>query len=102
MTGHLFSKYVPQEGGNKFEQLLNLFLQLLQYTNGDVGEALSWMNQLDEEHRMTDDRYGMGNFISDLEEKGYIKKNPVDGSIAVTPRATQDIRKKALEEIFGK
>jgi Ca-activated chloride channel family protein len=46
MLGHQFSKYRPSpQGGSKFDQLLDLFMQLMQYTNGDVSEALAWMNQ---------------------------------------------------------
>ena len=35
-----FSKYNPDEGKSPFETLLNLFLQLLTYTNGDFNEAM--------------------------------------------------------------
>ena len=82
--------------------MLKLFLQLLSYTNGDISEVLQWMNQLDAEYRFTDKQYGMGNFINDLKEKGYIKENPEDGSFEVTSKSTQSIRKRSLEEIFGK
>ncbi|MCW3115578.1 MAG: hypothetical protein JWR18_3974, partial [Segetibacter sp.] len=51
MLGHRFMKFDPNtEGKTKFEQLLNLFLQLLTYTNGDVSEALQWLNQLDNQY----------------------------------------------------
>ena len=70
MNGHLFSKYIPKPEEEKgFEQLLHLFLQLLQYTNGDVAEALDWLNQLDNQHNLTTNAYGMGNFIQDLKPK---------------------------------
>ena len=48
MKGFHFTKYDSEaEGKSKFEQLLDIFMQLLTYTNGDVEEALRWMNELD-------------------------------------------------------
>lgn len=103
MLGHLFTKYVPPPESEKgFEHLLNLFLQLMQYTNGDVAEALDWMTQLDQKHHITRDGYGMGNFIEDLKAKGYINENPIDGSFQVTGKTGNVIRKRSLEEVFGK
>ena len=69
------------KGKTKFEQLLDLFMQLLTYTSGDVNEALQWMNELDKKYQLTDDEYGMGDFIEDLKEKGYIKENNEKGAI---------------------
>lgn len=103
MQGFRFSKYTPNsEAKSKFEQMLDIFMQLLQYTAGDAYEALQWMNQLDQEHHFTDDEYGMGDFIEELKNKGYIKDNPADGNMAITSKTEQTIRKKSLEEIFGK
>jgi Ca-activated chloride channel homolog len=103
MIGHQFSKYDPrQEGKSKFEQLLDIFMQLLTYTNGDVPEALQWMNQLDKEYELTDEEYGMGDFIDELKDKGYITEDNVNGQINITPKTEQGIRKRSLEEIFGK
>lgn len=103
MRGHLFTKYIPKPEDEKgFEQLLSLFLQLLQYTNGDVAEALDWLNQLDQQHHITSDAYGMGNFIQDLKDKGFIQDNPQNGSIEPTSKTNQTIRKRSLDEVFGK
>ena len=103
MKGFYFSKYNPsQQGQSKFEQLLNLFLQLLTYTSGDFEEAMQWLHELDKEYKLTDDDYGMGDFIEELKNKGYIKENPANGSIEIAAKTEQSIRKKSLEEIFGK
>jgi Ca-activated chloride channel homolog len=103
MTGHRFSLYDPrQDGKTKFEQLLDLFMQLLTYTNGDVSEALSWLTALDKEYGFTDDAYGMGDFVDDLKDKGYIDENRANGEIKITPKTEQGIRRRSLEEIFGK
>ncbi|MEP7128117.1 MAG: VWA domain-containing protein, partial [Chitinophagales bacterium] len=98
-----FTNYIPAaDGGDPFKRLLDLFLQLLQYTKGDPYEALEWMNELDKEYKMTNDEYGMGDFIQDLKDKGYIEENPANGNFSVTEKAGQVIRKRSLEEIFGK
>lgn len=103
MLGHRFEKFDPNiNGKTKFEQLLNLFLQLLTYTNGDVSEALQWLNQLDTQYGLTNDEYGMGDFLDELKEKGYIDENPVNGTISITSKTEQGIRRSSLEEIFGK
>src|ERR1700730_16506276 len=103
MIGYHFTKYDPsQEGKSKFEQLLDIFMQLLTYTSGDIAETLQWMNQLDKEYQLTDEEYGMGDFIEDLKDKGYIDENKQTGTIRITPKTEQGIRKRSLEEIFGK
>lgn len=103
MKGYHFRGYDPnQEGKTRFEQLLDLFLQLLTYTSGDAGEALSWMNELDKQYQLTDGEYGMGDFIDDLKEKGYLTEENQRGEIKITPKTEQGIRKKSLEDIFGK
>ncbi|MBV4356695.1 vWA domain-containing protein [Pinibacter aurantiacus] len=103
MKGYFFSGFDPNEQGKSaFEKLLEIFMQLLTYTNGDVGEALQWLNQLDREYQITDDDYGMGDFVDELKDKGYIDENKQTGEIKITPKTERGIRKRSLEEIFGK
>ncbi|HLF47281.1 MAG TPA: VWA domain-containing protein [Chitinophagaceae bacterium] len=103
MIGHQFKYFNPDEGAkSKFDQLLDLFMQLLSYTNADVAETLNWLNELDKKFELTDDEYGMGDFIEELKEKGFITNNNEQGQITITPKTEQSIRKKSLEEIFGK
>jgi len=48
MRGFHFTKFDPdRDGKSRFEQLLDLFMQLLTYTSGDVTEAMQWINELD-------------------------------------------------------
>ena len=103
MIGHRFINFVPGENSkSKFEQMLDIFTQLLNYTSGDATEALDWLNQLDRTHKFTDDQYGVGDFIEDLKQNGYLTENQQDGSFKITAKSEQTIRKKSLEEIFGK
>jgi len=103
MKGFQFTKFVPQEDTRSdFERLLDIFTQLLTYTSGDVEEALDWMNQLDQEYGLTNDEYGMGDFIEDLYKNGYIKDNPnKPGKMKITAKSERSIRKQSLNEIFG-
>ena len=67
MLGIRFTKYVQSlEGKSPFDKLLKLFLDLLTITSGDAAEALSWLSELDKEYKLTDDSYGVGDFIEDL------------------------------------
>ncbi|MBT8386967.1 MAG: hypothetical protein KJO12_06105 [Ignavibacteria bacterium] len=103
MIGHTFTDYVPDNSGdNSFENLLKIFLQLITVTSGDVSETLNWMNELDRKYNMTDDDYGMGNFIEELKEKGYIKETGNENVFQLTAKSELTIRKQSLEEIFGK
>lgn len=103
MIGHQFFSFNPDNTGkSKFEQLLDIFMQLLTYTSGDASESLSWMNELDKQYHFTDKDYGMGDFIEDLKQNGYLKEDPVNGDFSITGKSEQTIRKKSLEEIFGK
>jgi hypothetical protein len=93
MIGHRFVNFIPGENSkSKFEQMLDIFTQLLNYTSGDASEALDWMNQLDRSHKFTDDQYGMGDFIEDLKKNGYLKENPQDGKFEITAKTEQTIR----------
>jgi Ca-activated chloride channel family protein len=104
MRGHEFSKFIPTElpkGG--FDELLKLFLELLNYTAGDANEALAWMNELDKQYNLTTDEYGMGDFIEDLKKKGFLDDDEQkNGGFKITAKTEQSIRQSALEEIFGK
>ena len=102
MLGYTFSKYIPVEKTG-FDKLLDLFLQLSNITGGDVAEALSWMTELDRQYKLSDPSYGMGDFVDDLKDKGYIEQdNEQASTFNLTAKSEQDIRKSALEEIFGK
>ncbi len=101
MEGFRFARYEPDDEQDAFTKLFNLFKEVLLHTSGDVAEALNWMNELDREYGLTTDEYGMGDFIEDLKKKGYIKEDGQGHSI-ITPKTEGEIRKGALDQIFGK
>ena len=103
MIGWQFSDYVPDEGDSTFDKLLKLFQELLLHTAGDVREALSWLTELDRKYGLTNEEYGMADFIQDLMDEGYIKDGELNGQPGYVPTSKMEIalRRQALEDIFG-
>ncbi len=106
MIGWRFSEYVPRgDGKSPFDKLLDLFQELLLHTSGDVDEGLSWLTELDKQYNLTDDNYGIADFIKELEDKGYIQsnKNGKGGGGNFNPTAKMEInmRQNALKDVFG-
>lgn len=103
MQGFVFSKFDPNANDQTpFEKLFNLFMELLQYTNGDANEALDWLTQLDGKYGLTNDNYGIGDFIEEMKEQGYLNDQTADGGIKITAKSEQVIRQRSLEDVFGK
>lgn len=104
MIGQRFTEYIPEKNPEQstFDNLLNVFLQLMVITAGDVDEALSWLTNLDRQYNISNAEYGIGDFIEDLKAKGYITDDNQKGEFKLTAKSEQTIRKSALEEIFGK
>jgi Ca-activated chloride channel homolog len=104
MIGWRFSAYVPGQEGSTFDQLFKLFQEILIHTSGDVSEALSWLTELDKEYKITDENYGMADFIQDLIDKGYIQQEGGGaGMPGFVPSSKLELalRRKALEDVFG-
>jgi uncharacterized protein with von Willebrand factor type A (vWA) domain len=103
MIGHRFTQYIPDNYNNKgFENLVKIFLQLIVVTSGDVTEALNWMNELDRKYNLTYENYGMGDFIDELKNKNFIRKNDSGDVLKLTAKSERTIRRQSLEEIFNK
>ena len=102
MLGFRFTDY-RQPNQTPFDRLFDIFKQLLTYTSGDFSESISWLTELDKEYKLTDANYGIGDFIQELKDRGYIKDDePGSGEFIITPKTEQAIRQQALEKIFGK
>lgn len=98
--------------GSIFDQLYEIFIELITYTSGDVDEAIAWLRELDKEYQLTTADYTIEDFIKDLFDKGYLKQeidtNP-DGTdpgdskakTKLTAKLERDLRRSALEQIFG-
>lgn len=102
MNGFRFSQYKPGEEKSGFEKLFKIFQELLVYTSGDISEALSWLTELDKEYQLTDETYGMADFIQELVDRGYIEQeNPRSGNFIPSSKLEIALRRKALEDVFG-
>ena len=77
-------------------------MQLILITSGNVAEALQWMTEVDRQYKLTNDKYGMGDFIEDLKKKGYITEEGPKGEFKLKAKTEQNLRQSALEEIFGR
>ena len=104
MIGYRFTEYIPEKKSEKgsFENLLDIFLQLMVITGGNTSETINWLNNLVREYNLLPNDYGMGNFVDDLKDQGYIKAGNEDDAFEISPKSEQKIRKNALKEIFGK
>lgn len=102
MIGQRFSKFVPQDDNRTpFEKLLELFLELMVYTSGDIDETFRWMKEIDDEHGLTTPDYTLDDFRKELEEKMIVESTP-DGGSALSAKGEKIIRKRALDQVFGK
>lgn len=99
MLGWHFSKYLPQDDGpSPFEQLLKLFQEILVHTSGNIDEAFSWLTEIDNQHKLTTDDYGIADFIKDLEELGWVERN--ESLLSASTKMERALRQNALDEIF--
>ncbi len=97
-----YTKWDPKRHGQAvpaFEHLLDIFQQLLQLTAGDAAEALHWLTQLDQEHDLTGGEMGIGDFIEELKKQGFLKEEQ-PGTLMITARTEQALRRRSLEEVF--
>lgn len=103
-SGFAFKNYEQPEQ-SVFDKLLEIFKELITHTSGDFDEAIDWLKELDKEYELTNPDYTIEDFIEELKEKGYIReeiKPDGSGGMSITAKTEQAIRKRALEQIFGK
>jgi len=65
--GFVFKKYEAPDS-SIFEQLLEIFKELVTHTSGDVDEALDWLQQLDNEYQITTPKYTFEDFVNELKQ----------------------------------
>ena len=90
-------------GKSPFDTLWEIFQELLTIASGDVAQALRWLTELDKEYGMTDqfdDGYGLGDFVEELEERGYIRQDDEQNILIITRKTERSLRQRSLEEIF--
>jgi len=103
VLGWQFKKYIPDNNSNSpFENLLKIFKELLIHTSGDVSEALSWLTELDKQYQLTNNDYGISDFIQELKDKGYLseQKSAKVPQLNPTNKMEMSLRRHALDDIF--
>lgn len=118
LTGFRFTPYEDPHL-TPFEKLFDIFQELITHTSGDVEEALDWLEELDKEYELTDENYTLDDFIEDLKAKGYIREEidldqgdvgegeegdegPGRGKMEMSAKLERILRRRALDQIFGK
>lgn len=103
-SGYVFTPYdAPDQ--TPFETLFDVFMEIITHTSGDMEEAMEWMNVIDQEYKLTTEDYTMDDFIEDLKKKGYLREEIQannQGGLSITAKTERTLRKKAMDQIFGK
>ena len=110
MIGVEFHRYIPEEDKRTpFDMLLPLFIELLNYTNGDPNEALDFMEEIDRQRPLFSDTYTRDDFEQELKRKGYLREKYEAGQkggkgkgSGLTAKSEQAMRQRNLDQLFGK
>jgi len=80
--------------------LLRIFRQLLVVFDGDVEQALEYLEQVAEKYRLWRDGFGPEDFRRLLQERGEVA--PGRRGLTLTPKGERAIRRQMLREVFAK
>jgi Ca-activated chloride channel homolog len=96
-----YSKWRPDSmtDEKRLENLISIFSYLLIQTNGDIQEALDWLEQLDIDYQLFDKDLSFGDFVDELKKQGYIAEK--EGMKILTSKGSQKMRTDALKKIFS-
>ena len=108
--GFTISQHKPKETP-PFDHVFDIFKDLLTHTSGDIDEAFDWLNTLDKEYNIFNEKYSLQDFEEDLKKRGYIKEEIITeegksgkgkkGNV-LTAKLESALREYALDQIFGK
>ncbi|MEM7306420.1 MAG: hypothetical protein AAF682_07115 [Planctomycetota bacterium] len=82
------------------ERLRALFEHLLLQTNGDVDEALRWLERIAERYSLFGDRLNIDDFKKFIEGEKLVRPAP-RGGLELTKKGERGLRTGSLEAIFG-
>ena len=96
-----YSKWLPDSKTDeqRLEDLISLFNSILIQTNGDIQDALDWLEQLGIEYQLFDKDLSFGDFVDELKKQGLIAEK--DGMQILTSKGSQKIRTDMLRKIFS-
>jgi uncharacterized protein with von Willebrand factor type A (vWA) domain len=81
------------------QQLEKIFQHLLLQTDGDVDEALSWLEKLGERYGWFSERFSIDDFRRWLEKRRMVAAAP-GGGMSLTPHGERALRISSLEDVF--
>jgi uncharacterized protein with von Willebrand factor type A (vWA) domain len=110
MIGSRFHEFIPEKDKRTpFDMLLPLFLELLNYTNGDPKDVLDFMDEIDKQNPLFSENYTRNDFEQELKRKGYLKEEYQQGKgkngrngMSITAKSEQAMRQRNLDQLFGK
>ena len=97
----VYSKWLPDSktDESRLEDLLSIFSSILVQTNGDIEEALDWLEQMGIEYQLFDKDLTFGDFVDELKRQGYIAEK--EGMQILTSKGSRKIRSDMLRKIFS-
>ncbi len=97
----VYSKWLPDSktDESRLEDLLSIFSSILVQTNGDIDEALDWLEQMGIEYQLFDKDLTFGDFVDELKRQGYIAEK--EGIQILTSKGSRKIRSDMLRKIFS-
>ncbi len=97
----VYSKWLPDSktDESRLEDILSIFSSILVQTNGDIDEALDWLEQMGIEYQLFDKDLTFGDFVDELKRQGYIAEK--EGMQILTSKGSRKIRSDMLRKIFS-
>lgn len=97
----IYSKWLPDSktDESRLEDLISIFSSVLVQTNGDIDEALDWLEQMGIEYQLFDKDLTFGDFVEELKKQGYIAEK--EGIHILTSKGSRKIRSDMLRKIFS-
>ena len=83
------------------EGLLRIFRHLLLVFDGDVDEALEYLEQIGDKYKLWRDDFGIDDFKRLIEKHGEVARGKA-GQLRLTRKGERALRRQALHEVFQK
>ena len=98
---HLYSRWteISKTDEQRLQDMIRLLNFLTLKTNGDVQEAIEWLQELAKQHGIFDEELSLEDLIDKMKEMGLIEE--VNGIPNLTTRGMKKIRQDALLQIFS-
>ena len=98
---HAYSRWteISKTDEQRLQDMIRLLNFLTLKTNGDVQEAIEWLQELAKQHGIFDEELSLKDLIDKMKEMGLVEE--VNGIPNLTSRGMKKIRQDALLQIFS-